>query len=143
MIDQPRGRTLSAKPTYRAISDSSEFPIQPQHIDTSDVFHGAFDHLETEEAARVIVRMCQKFGGWYPFSSNELDAFCQHNGDAGHRHFHFHRLMEPQPGWSRGEARLFGTGGFLVKSEEDGRLRVTEEFVIRCHKASPAKKKEE
>jgi hypothetical protein len=134
---------LSAKPTYRAISDSSEFPIQPQDIDADKPFHEAFDHLETEESARWIVRMCQKFGGWYPFSSLELDAFCQHNGCEGHSHFHFHRLMNPQASWSRGEARLFGTGGFLVKSEEDGRLRVTEEFVIRCHKASPAKKKEE
>lgn len=47
--------------------------ILPSHIDPSQPFQGAFGKIEAEDAARVIVSLCQHQGDrWYSFTLRDL-----------------------------------------------------------------------
>ena len=103
------------------VTDKNDYPIQPRHINAKRHFWDAFGNNETEISAGYIVRLCQKLGGWVPFTREQIEAFYN---EAGHTDFWFNRL--------RGQR----TEDFIVLGE-DGKFRVTHEFIARCHKSSP------
>ncbi|HBP00771.1 MAG: hypothetical protein UY41_C0008G0025 [Candidatus Moranbacteria bacterium GW2011_GWE1_49_15] len=134
----------------RIIENPKGFPIQPEMINLKRPFIGAFDDWDTEESARWIVRFFQKKGeGWAPFVYEDLDAFYSHKHQDG---FRFNRLIHPEhvtpskvpPTLLKeiGDGNLnpmTPVGGGWIVMGEDGKLRVTEDFVQRCHKSSPFK----
>jgi hypothetical protein len=94
-------------------------PIKPSHINTERHFSEAFRNLETETSAQWIVRLCQERGSWQPFSDEEIEAFYRRNGQLDG--FTFNNLLRP---------------GWVVKGD-DGKYRVTSEFVAVCYASSP------
>lgn len=120
----------------------SQYPIQPQDIDASRHFSDAFDHMETEISAGWVIRFLQERGlGWEPFTREQIEAFYSKKHQDG---FLFNRLVEPEmvpPSLARGfsghfDARVPVGGGWIVL--EDGKYCVTNDFIMRCHKSSPA-----
>jgi len=124
MLAQPRGPI--AQPDHE---------IQPSAINTDQHFWDAFDHSDTEVSAKWIVRLCQKLGGWVPFSLEQLQSFYE-TGRGKKEIFRFNRLIDPGSAFSimRG---TYWTGGGWVVLGEDGLYRVTIDFVERCHRSSP------
>ena len=133
-------------PEYRIISEDRArvFKIQPEDIDASCHFFGAFDHTETEISAMWIIRFMQKRGaGWVPFTKEEIQAFyAEKHPD----NFSFNRLIEPEH-VSQNLAKAFAgeiqsripKGGGWIVVGDDGKYRVTDNFVMRCYSSSPAK----
>ncbi len=108
----------------RLVTDEHKsYPIQPILINTNQHFFDAFGNMETEISARWVVRFCQEKGGWFPFTYDELDAF--YRGKGLQDGFTFNRLHYGQ------------SGDFIVKGE-DGRFRVTHEFITLCFSSSPS-----
>jgi|GEM_PF-6662413 len=98
---------------------------RPNDIDTNRHFWDAFGNVEKEISARWIVRLCQSFGSWRSFTQEDLQLFYVVNGM--NEQFWFNGLDDPNLG--------------LVVGRQDGRLRVTERFVLACFRSSPAKEK--
>ncbi len=119
------------------------FEIQPKDINADRHLWDAFNNMETELSAGYIVRMCQERGGWFPFTQEEIEEF--YHRSSGHTGFCFNRLVEPEM-IPRSLARAFAghfsplvpMGGGWVVLCADGKYRVTEDFIRRCHKSSPA-----
>lgn len=97
------------------------YPINPMDIDTRSHFWDAFGNNETEVSANIIVRLCQKTGGWYPFTCEEVEA---HLGGS----FFFHKLCNSNDHTDKNNFVILG---------EDERYRVTHEFIASCFKSSP------
>lgn len=109
--------------------ESPDYPIQPRHINTGNHFFEAFGHMETEISARWIVRFCQPRGNWSPFTFGDLEAFYR---EGGYRGFWLNRLGNPE--------YLTITGprderGCITDATV---IAVTDAFIQRCFKASPA-----
>ena len=128
----------------RVIKDTKDTCIQPEHINTENNFFDAFDHTETEVSARWIVSFLQENKkGWAPFTYEEINAFYARKYQHG---FRFNRLVEPEmvpPSLARAfagiiEPKIPVGGGWIVLGE-DKKYRVTEDFVLRCYKSSPAR----
>lgn len=124
------------------VTESTRHKIKPKDINTSQHFFDAFDNTETEISAGYIVRLCQKKGGWFPFTKNEIEAFYRESGNVN---FTFNRLIEPEmvpPSLARAFAGHHDTpvpkgGGWVVNI--NGMYHVTDDFIVRCFKSSPAK----
>lgn len=97
------------------------YVVQPGHINTKEHFWDAFGNSETEISARLIVSLCQKKGGWIPFTQEEIDKHTNQN-------FYFNRLCDS---WEPKDDRNYVILG------EDGKYRVTHEFIAACFKSSP------
>lgn len=95
------------------------YPIRPHHIDPTRQFYDAFGSTEAEASAALIVRYCQRNGGWQPFSLDALDLFYATEGEW--RGFLFNGLDDR---------------GFIIP--KGPLLTVTHEFVCRCFLASLA-----
>jgi len=130
-----------------AVTSGEELPIQPKDIDGSKHFFSAFDHTETEVSANWIIRFLQERGqSWRPFSYEDIDAFYARKFKNG---FRFNRLVEAEmvpPSLARAFAGyrdplIAVGGGWIIHNEAEGLYYVTEEFIMRCHKASPTKKR--
>ncbi len=129
----------------RTITAEDNFEIQPKDIDASKHLWEAFDHCETEISAGYILRMCQERGGWFPFTQEEIEEFYRRSG---YVNFHFNRLVEPEEvplslarafaGYR--EPLMFKGGGWVVFGG-DSKYRVTEDFIRRCYKSSPAQRR--
>ena len=98
-----------------------EYPIQPKHIDTQSRFWEGFIDYNTFLSARRIVKLCQENGGWFPFTKKQIDEYSQSN-------FNFNRLCDSV---DHGDERNFVVRG------EDGRYRLTHEFILFCFRAAP------
>jgi len=98
------------------------YAIQPRHISGKKFFWDAFADDNTANSAKIIVRLCQAKGGWIPFTKGEIDSFFGHD-------FPFDGLC-PQDNEKDADN--------LVILGEDGRYRVTREFIIGCFNAAPA-----
>jgi hypothetical protein len=98
------------------------YNIQPGHINTGEHFCDAFGNCETEVSARLIVSLCQAKGGWIPFTKEEID---KHTNQG----FHFNRLCDCREPKNNRNYVILG---------EDGKYRVTHEFIATCFKSSPA-----
>ena len=120
----------------KILQDDSEYPVQPRHINaTGDPFWGAFDHLETEISAKWVVALCQKLDGWKPFSYEQIQEL--YHRRFPNENFSFNRLVDPSSTSYIQRDRGPEGGGWIV-SGEDGKFRVTDDFVQRCLKSSPA-----
>lgn len=110
--------TVSQKP-----SDRREYTVNPSDIDARECarlnFFETFGRHETESSAWWIVRFCQTRGSWEPFSFRQIASFFIANGGCGR--FTFNGLVSDE----------------FVVLMDDGLYRVTEEFVLKCHGASP------
>jgi len=124
--------------------EGRKFRIQPEDIDASKHLCSAFDNMETEISAGWIIRFLQERGtGWRPFTYEEINAFYSRKHQDG---FCFNRLVESEmvpPNLARAFAGFFEPrvpvgGGWIIVSA-DKKYLVTEEFVERCYKSSPAK----
>ena len=100
------------------ITEKDTYPIQPEHINTGKHFFAALDNAETETSANYIVGMCQRNGGWVPFTGEEIESFYN---EAGNKEFTFNRLLSE---------------GFVVRGD-DNKYRVTHEFIVACFASSP------
>jgi hypothetical protein len=109
--------------SFKVIENDPSFPVQPDDIDTEQSFHWAFPDLvdgpEAHEAAKVVIRLCQRAGGWVSFG-------LVIPGDPT-----FAGLVEPGYVWKAGE-RVPITAGWIVPGE-DGQYRVTSDFIMRCY----------
>ena len=97
-----------------------EYLIQPHHINAQGCFRDAFGDGETENSARSIVGLCQKNGGWFPFTKKEInqDDSC---------FFKFNGLSKCKNPMDQRNYVILG---------EDGKYRVTHEFIASCFKSS-------
>lgn len=114
--------------------------ILPEHINTNEHFWNSFGHMETEVSARLIVKLCQKKGGWTPFTQAELDKM-----DAS-GNFVFNGLdtldfliPSDQEAWHANR-----TGSIEQRHRMAGRIAamtftVTETFIARCYASSPSR----
>jgi hypothetical protein len=124
--------------TKHIITNPEAFPIQPDQIDTSDHLWDAFDHHETEISARWIVQFCQQRGqSWSPIRPEELTRYYRTERKQPHERFCFNRLIDPGTAFYGGLGSRPVGGGWLMK-QDDGTLAITDEFVTRCHQASPS-----
>lgn len=117
----------------RVVDETTEFLIQPHHIDASRHLANAFDHMETEVSALYIVRMCQERGYWFAFTEDEIEEFYQRLGLKDG--FIFNRLVNPGKTFSI-TIGTYETGGGWIVLGEDGKYRVTMEFIVNCYKSS-------
>ncbi|MGC9605793.1 MAG: hypothetical protein ABSF56_03550 [Minisyncoccia bacterium] len=134
--------------TKRIITDGSQFPVQPCDIHIGEGFRrfwDAFGNAETEISAYYVVRLCQKLGGWIPFTRDEIESVYR---EAGHHDgFRFNQLVDQGENVLNGPAVLLGAmpetepvgGGWIVLGTDD-KYRVTDDFVMRCFRTSPASK---
>lgn len=118
--------------THRIVV-GTDFPIKPSDINAEEHLWNAFDNNETEVSAGYIVRLCQRKGGWLPFSDEEIESLYR---EAGHSHFSFNRLVEPGMAFFILRGSVPVGGGWIVKGD-DGLYRVTDDFILRCFKSSP------
>lgn len=116
----------------KVILPTRTFPVSPSHIDTSKHFWDAFGNTETEASARYVVLLCQRLGKWGGFTKEEIEAYYNEAGFVG---FRFNRLLSE-------ETHLFSpanpaeVAGWVVLGE-DKKYYVTDDFILRCFKASP------
>ena len=95
--------------------------VQPDNIDTTRHFWGAFGHMATEGSARWIVLFCQARGNWSSFTKEELEAF--YNQRSGYTDFWFNRLMREDQKYIQVDGTTY---------------TVTPAFIERCYTASSA-----
>lgn len=121
----------------RVIRNTAQIKVQPSDIDTSKAFFDSFDHMETEISASWVVRLCQELGGWHPFTAEQIQEFYTRPGrrPVGES-FRFNRLVDPGPTFSAATGRSMVGGGWIVVGE-DGKYRVTDDFVLRCYRSAP------
>ncbi len=107
------------------------YAIHPNHINTSQRFHHAFGHYETEGSALILVRFAQqRKKKWEPFTLADIDAFYSEafrfrSQTFNNAPFIFNLLIEP------------GASGCWIV-EDSGVLHFTYDFVARCFKSAPA-----
>lgn len=105
-------------------SGSVRHLVRPEHIDIREHLFGAFGNVETEISAKWIVRLCQASGIWKAFTLFEVETLYCVNGYFDR--FSFNQLLD-------------GENGFVVLGE-DGKYRVTHEFIYKCFGSSPDEK---
>jgi hypothetical protein len=126
------------------IVDPKGFPVKPMNVDVSKHFWDAFGNNESECSAHYIVKLCQEKGGWFPFTMEEIETVYRR---AGHTNFYFNWLVDPGRRVTNAAQVFAGDlpktvpigGGWIVK-DADGKFHITEDFVNRCYKSSPATK---
>lgn len=99
--------------------------VRPSDINTNRHLWGAFGNMEREISALWVVRYCQQFDEWQPFTHREVEDFHnQERGKAGHapQSFRFNGLDSSQ---------------WLVLDKE-GRYHITRLFAALCYQSSPA-----
>jgi len=94
------------------IVTSNELNIKPNNINRKQHFFGAFGHNETEVSASWIVKLCQKNGGWKPFTSEEIESLYN---EVGYKNFTFNNLIK---------------GGFIIEDKQ--KFWITDVFILRC-----------
>ena len=117
------------------VDETTRVKITPSDIDASKHLFDAFDNYETEVSARYIVRMCQEQERWFAFTQEEIEEFYTRNSKSVN--FSFNRLVDPGRAY-RIRTGMYLTGGGWVILGEDGKYRVTEEFIDNCYRSSPA-----
>jgi hypothetical protein len=105
------------------IVDAENLCISPSDINTDKHFFGAFGNTETEASAKWIVLLCQKKGGWYPFTLKEVEDLCQ---SVGYKGYWFNNLLDMK---------------FII--EKKSIYYITSEFITRCYSSSPKRIKTE
>ena len=104
---------------YDVIEGSTKCPIEPIHINTKQHFFDALGNTETETSAYYIVLLCQKVGGWDPFTLEQIETLYNQKG---YKYFHFNHLLDD---------------GWIVRRED--KYYITLQFVTRVYGSSPVK----
>jgi hypothetical protein len=99
------------------IVDAENLCIAPSDINIDKHFFGAFGNTETEVSAKWIVLLCQKKGGWYPFTLKEVEDLYQ---SLRHKDYCFNNLLNMR---------------FII--EKNDVYYITSEFITRCYSSSP------
>lgn len=107
------------------------FPIAPADIPDEPLWD-CFGHSETEASAAWILRLCRERGGWVAFTREEIEAVYSRSGK--YRHYTFNRLVNHDYTYGAGERKKAG-GGWVVFGE-DGKYRVTMNFIFRCYESA-------
>lgn len=110
-----------------------DFEITPGMINTEQHFWDAFGSVHIEKAARLVIEFCQRRNSWKPFSLEEYVAYLKENysgkADTGTNE-------SPEPiSLSRLVCMKRDRTVWIINS--DGRYHLTEEFIRKCHEASP------
>ncbi len=107
----------------------------PFFIEPSDISQGplwdCFGNSETESSASWLLRMFREYGGWFAFTYEEIDAIYRKKFNDG---FTFNRLVNHDYSFSIRDGNVRAGGGWVVKGE-DGKYRVTINFILRCYEA--------
>ena len=106
-----------------------KYPIRPQDIDVNKFFYSAFGYAEIEVLANYLVRFFQKLDGWKAFKKKDLEKFYLENGGEDERLFE-----------NKGKFPFHWLDKELLVRGWDWKYRVTNYFIIRCHKSSPTKR---
>lgn len=110
--------------SHRVIDGDPSFPVRPGDIDTGLSLHWSFPDLidgpESHQVAKEVIEFCQQAGGWTSFTIAEIPCLAGGGG-----------LTDPGYVWKSGEAVPI-TRGWIVLGE-DGRFRVTSDFIFRCY----------
>jgi hypothetical protein len=99
------------------IVNTEKLCISPSDINADKHFFGAFGNSETEVSAKWIVLLCQKKGGWYPFTLKEVEDLYQ---SLGYKDYWFNNLL---------------SGKYII--EKKSVYYITSEFIERCYNSSP------
>lgn len=99
------------------IVDAEKLCISPSDINADKHFFGAFGNMETEASAKYIVILCQKKGGWRPFTLKEVEDLYQ---NLGYKGYWFNELL---------------SGRYII--EKNDVFYITSEFIARCYNSSP------
>lgn len=119
-------------PSRGAIVEGT-YQTTPDMINVKEHFFDAFQNNETEISARWIVRfLAQKNPKeWSSFTLQELEQFYQQARPR--ESFQFNHLVSP--GWAFSiKTGAYQTGGGWIVLGDDGRYRVTEDFIARLPK---------
>ena len=118
--------------------------VKPSEVKINDslFFEGRYTYYrETIEAAKFIVEFCQERGDWVVFTQSEIDAEYAKTPE-GHKKLADNPIYDSaRQYW--GVSHLFCFYNLLknplhpdqqelIVRDEDGRFRVTDEFVLRC-----------
>jgi len=111
-----------------------DYRIKPADINVEKRLWGALGCSALEEDARKVIGFCQTRGDWQPFTREEFLAFCYAKGyskpsahqDPATEMFAVSYLLG-----SRGQEQ----NGWIIKQGD--KFCLTEEFIERCHAASP------
>ena len=103
--------------SFFVIKDQDVCSIDPQAINTSNHFFGAFGNKDSEVSAHYIVLLCQEKGNWDSFTKNEIEDLYNQKG---YVNFRFNDLI---------------SGGWIVSHEN--RYYITIQFVARAYGSSP------
>lgn len=101
------------------IGSDGKYSIKPGQVDATKHFYDSLDHNETEVSAHYIVLLCQEKGGWFPFTKEEIESVYTRRGPGDG--FWFNRLISE----------------FWI-IEKDNKYHITQAFVDRVYKSSPA-----
>jgi hypothetical protein len=104
-----------------------DYAIAPAMIRADEALMDSFDHMETEISAGWVCRFMQERGAWVAFTREEIDAFYQRQFPGAR--FGFNRLVDA--GTARSWRGSYPAGGGWVVLGDDGKYRVTEDFIKR------------
>lgn len=123
----------------------NNFPIQPCQINTHWRLIGAFENSETDMSAHYILKLCQRLGGWFPFSLKQIEEIFN---ESAYKRFPFNLLVEPgeiltkpDPTGKTLPRKEMTGGGYIIYKDE--KYHLTDEFVTRCYEAFLRQEKEE
>ncbi len=147
------------------ITETSAHPIQPEDVNATKRFFGAFDNMETEISAAWLVRFARDRGkGWAAFTRKDIEEYYgrwQQDGFAFNRlvipeavladpakefgrmaeHASMTRGMHPAAAaisytMHRSKPETVERGGGLIVLK-DGMYYFTRDFIARCYRSSP------
>ena len=109
------------------INHSSDTPIRPRDVDSSNTFVSAFGKRETEVTAFLVVRFCQLKKNWKPFTVEAFTQYClsahDHGSEAKVRSY----LLDGLTHLNMGE---------YIRIDK-GVVTLTTAFVARCYQKAP------
>lgn len=114
-------------------------PIRPKDfsLDSFGALASTFGKSEVEKTARNIICFCQRRGGWYPFTVEELIDFYKEVGEDPR--FIFFGLLgawEDEGMFAQHTNPWREPPSYLVIGA-DGMYRVTEQFIQQCASGKP------
>ncbi len=123
------------------VDETVVFPIKPTdiNIDPEKGFQhlfDAFDNSETEVSAFYVLKLMQRKGSWYAFTAEEVQKIYKQKGHGDD--FWFNRLIVSDSVYNIQTGGYDEKGGGWIVKDEDGKLRVTADFILRCYRSSPA-----
>lgn len=99
-----------------------KYPIRPHHINVGCYFSEAFEDVNMEVSARLLVHFYQEKKGWIAATKKELESFFG-------REFHFYGLCP--------ESDEGNPDNFIVLGK-DRKYFVTHKFIARCFLHNPS-----